>query len=83
MSRTWLPLAATRASMQRSDMRLATTLSFEGTNLTRQRPPVSASEFGREPVHLLNARTLWVRLAYRQHLRLGSRVAGRVRLFSR
>jgi iron complex outermembrane receptor protein len=42
-------------------------LSFEGTNLTNQRPPVSASEFGSESFYLLNARTLWVRLAYRQH----------------
>ena len=42
-------------------------LSLEGNNLTNQRPPVSASEFGAESFYLLNARSLWVRLAYRQH----------------
>jgi len=42
-------------------------LSLEGTNLTNQRPPVSASEFGGESFYLLNARSLWVRLAYRQN----------------
>jgi len=42
-------------------------LSLEGTNLTNQRPPVSASEFGSESFYLLNARSLWVRLVYRQH----------------
>ena len=42
-------------------------LSLEGTNLTNQRPPVSASEFGGESFYLLNARMLWLRLAYRQH----------------
>jgi iron complex outermembrane recepter protein len=42
-------------------------LSLEGTNLTSQRPPVSASEFGSDSFYLLNARALWVRLAYRQH----------------
>ena len=42
-------------------------LSLEGSNLTNQRPPVSASEFGAESFSLLNARSLWVRLAYRQH----------------
>jgi iron complex outermembrane recepter protein len=41
-------------------------LSLEGTNLTNQRPAVSASEFGSESFYLLNARALWVRLAYRQ-----------------
>ena len=41
-------------------------LSLEGTNLTNQRPPVSASEFGSESFYLLNARALWVRLAFRQ-----------------
>ena len=41
-------------------------LSLEGTNLTNQRPPVSASEFGSESFYLLNARSLWVRVAYRQ-----------------
>ncbi|MBV8405963.1 MAG: TonB-dependent receptor [Gammaproteobacteria bacterium] len=39
-------------------------LSLEGTNLTDRRPPVSASEFGSESFYLLNARALWVRLAY-------------------
>ena len=42
-------------------------LSLEGTNLTNQRPPVSASEFGSESFYLLNARALWVRFAYREH----------------
>lgn len=41
-------------------------LSLEGTNLTDQRPPVSASEFGSGSFYLLNARTLWVRLAYKR-----------------
>ena len=41
-------------------------LSLEGTNLTSQRPPVSASEFGSESFYLLNARALWVRFAYRK-----------------
>jgi iron complex outermembrane recepter protein len=36
----------------------------EGNNLTNQRKPVSASEFGSESFYLLNARTLWVRVAY-------------------
>lgn len=36
----------------------------EGTNLTNQRPPVSASEFGSESFYLLNARMLWLRLTY-------------------
>lgn len=40
-------------------------LSLEGVNLTNQRPPVSASEFGSESFYLLNARSLWVRIAYR------------------
>jgi outer membrane receptor protein involved in Fe transport len=40
-------------------------LSLEGTNLTNQRPPVGASEFGSESFYLLNARSLWARLAYR------------------
>jgi outer membrane receptor protein involved in Fe transport len=39
----------------------------EGNNLTNQRKPVSASEFGSESFYLLNARTLWVRLAYSWH----------------
>jgi len=41
-------------------------VTLEGTNLTNQRPPVSASEFGSESFYLLNARTLWVRLTYRR-----------------
>ncbi len=41
-------------------------LSLEGTNLTNQRPPVSASEFGSGSFYLMNARSLWVRLAFRQ-----------------
>jgi outer membrane receptor protein involved in Fe transport len=41
-------------------------LALEGTNLTNQRPPVSASEFGSQSFYRLNARTLWLRLAYRQ-----------------
>ncbi len=36
----------------------------EGTNLTNQRPPVSASEFGSDSFYLLNARMLWLRFAY-------------------
>lgn len=40
-------------------------LSLEGSNLTDQRPPVSASEFGSESFYLLHARTLWIRLAYK------------------
>jgi outer membrane receptor protein involved in Fe transport len=39
-------------------------LSLEGDNLSNQRPPVSASEFGSGSFYLLNARTLWLRLAY-------------------
>jgi outer membrane receptor protein involved in Fe transport len=41
-------------------------LALEGTNLTNQRSPVSASEFGSESFYLLNARTLWLRLIYRR-----------------
>jgi outer membrane receptor protein involved in Fe transport len=40
-------------------------ISLEGDNLSDQRPPVSASEFGSESFYLLNARTLWLRLAYK------------------
>jgi iron complex outermembrane receptor protein len=40
-------------------------VSVEGTNLTNERPPVTSSEFGSESFYLLNARTLWLRLAYR------------------
>ena len=39
-------------------------VSIEGNNLTNQRPPVSASEFGSESFYLLNARTWWLRLRY-------------------
>ena len=39
-------------------------ISLEGTNLTNQRPPVSASEFGSESFYLLNARMVWLRLGY-------------------
>jgi prepilin-type processing-associated H-X9-DG protein len=38
--------------------------SLEGTNLTNQRPPVSASEFGSESFYLLNARMIWLKLGY-------------------
>ena len=41
-------------------------LALEGTNLSNQRPPVSASEFGSESFYLLNARMLWLRLSYRK-----------------
>jgi iron complex outermembrane receptor protein len=36
----------------------------EGTNLTNQRPPVSASEFGSQSFYLLPARMTWLRLKY-------------------
>ena len=39
-------------------------LSAEGTNLTNERPPVSASEFGSQSFYLLNARQLWLKLGY-------------------
>ncbi len=39
-------------------------VSVEGENLTDQRPPVSASEFGSESFYLLPARTWWIRLGY-------------------
>jgi iron complex outermembrane receptor protein len=39
-------------------------VSVEGTNLTNQRPPVSASEFGSQSFYLLDARMLWLRLGY-------------------
>ncbi|MDE2464119.1 MAG: TonB-dependent receptor [Alphaproteobacteria bacterium] len=39
-------------------------VAVEGTNLTNQRPPVSASEFGSQSFYLLNARMLWLRLGY-------------------
>jgi iron complex outermembrane receptor protein len=37
-------------------------IAVEGENLTNERPPVTASEFGSQSFYLLNARTLWVRL---------------------
>jgi outer membrane receptor protein involved in Fe transport len=37
-------------------------LTLEGTNLTDERKPVSASEFGSQAFYLLPARTLWVKL---------------------
>jgi hypothetical protein len=39
-------------------------LILEGTNLTNERPPVTASEFGSESFYLLPARMLWMRLRY-------------------
>jgi outer membrane receptor protein involved in Fe transport len=39
-------------------------VSVEGTNLTNQRAPVSASEFGSQSFYLLNARMLWLKLGY-------------------
>jgi iron complex outermembrane receptor protein len=39
-------------------------VSLEGNNLTNQRPPVSASEFGSESFYLLNARAVWLRFRY-------------------
>ncbi len=38
---------------------------IEGENLTNERPPVTASEFGSQSFYLLNARTVWLRLNYR------------------
>jgi iron complex outermembrane recepter protein len=40
-------------------------LTLEGTNLTDERKPVSASEFGSQAFYLLPARTLWVKLGAR------------------
>jgi iron complex outermembrane receptor protein len=40
-------------------------ITLEGTNLTNQRPPVTASEFGSQSYYLLPARTLWLRLSSR------------------
>lgn len=37
-------------------------LTLSASNLTNQRPPVSASEFGSQSFYLLPARTLWVKL---------------------
>jgi hypothetical protein len=42
----------------------ASSVSFEGTNLSNQRPPVTASEFGSQSFYLLNARMLWLRVGY-------------------
>ena len=42
----------------------ATRVSLEGTNLSNQRPPVTASEFGSESFYLLPARMAWVRVAF-------------------
>lgn len=42
----------------------ATRVSLEGTNLTNQRPPVTASEFGSQSFYLLPARMTWLRVAY-------------------
>jgi iron complex outermembrane recepter protein len=39
-------------------------VALEGTNLTNQRPPVSASEFGSQSFYLLPARMTWIRLKY-------------------
>jgi outer membrane receptor protein involved in Fe transport len=39
-------------------------ITLEGTNLTDQRPPVSASEFGSQSFYLLPARVLWLRVGY-------------------
>jgi outer membrane receptor protein involved in Fe transport len=42
----------------------ATRVSLEGTNLSNQRAPVTASEFGSQSFYLLNARMLWLRVGY-------------------
>ncbi|MGD0189669.1 MAG: TonB-dependent receptor [Rhizomicrobium sp.] len=39
-------------------------ISLEGTNLTNERPPVSASEFGSSSFYLLDARMVWLKLGY-------------------
>lgn len=39
-------------------------VSFEGTNLTNRRPPITASEFGSESFYLLNGRAEWLKLTY-------------------
>jgi iron complex outermembrane recepter protein len=39
-------------------------MTLEGTNLSNQRPPVTASEFGSESFYLLPARMLWLRIGY-------------------
>jgi hypothetical protein len=45
----------------------AGSVSFEGTNLSNQRPPVTASEFGSQSFYLLNARMIWLRVGYSWH----------------
>ena len=42
-------------------------VSFEGTNLSNQRPPVTASEFGSQSFYLLPARMMWLRAGYSWH----------------
>ena len=42
----------------------ATSVSFEGTNLSNQRPPVTASEFGSQSFYLLPARMIWLHAGY-------------------
>ena len=37
---------------------------IDGTNLTNQRPPVTASEFGGHSFYLLPARMIWLRVGY-------------------
>lgn len=55
----YMNLAASASyNFQRYQVRL------EGTNLTNQRPPVSASEFGSESFYLLRGRMVWLRIAY-------------------
>ena len=40
-------------------------VAVEGTNLTNQRPPVTASEFGSESFYRLPARMVWLRIGYK------------------
>lgn len=40
------------------------TLSFEGSNLSNRRPPVTVSEFGSGSFYLLNGRMLWMKFSY-------------------
>ena len=42
----------------------ATRVTLEGANLSNQRAPVTASEFGSQSFYLLNARMLWLRVGY-------------------
>ncbi len=39
-------------------------VTFEGTNLTNQRPPVTSSEFGSQSFYVLPARMTWLRVGY-------------------